>query len=47
MYHKQRIHKDKMSKCRVCMARITKMDPDFAARVSKLAAMEDKLRKRN
>ena len=47
MYNKQKVHKGKQSKCKVCMARIAKMDPDFAAKISKLAAMEDKLRKRN
>ena len=46
MYHKQRIHKGKMSKCQVCMARIAKLDPEYAARVMKTAAVEDKLRKR-
>lgn len=46
MYHKQRIHKGKQSKCKVCMARIAKIDPEFAARVTKTAAAEDKLRKR-
>jgi hypothetical protein len=46
MYNKQRIHKGKQSKCKVCMARISKMDPEYAARVMKVAAVEDKLRKR-
>ena len=46
MYHRQKVHKGKMSKCRVCMARISKMDPEFAARVMKTSAAEDKMRKR-
>ena len=46
MYHKAKIHKGKMSKCKVCMARIAKLDPEYAARVMKTAAVEDKLRKR-
>ena len=46
MYSKQKVHKGKQSKCKVCMARIAKMDPDFAARVMKTTAAEDKLRKR-
>jgi hypothetical protein len=33
-------------KCKVCMERIAKLDPEFAARVTKTAAVEDKLRKR-
>jgi hypothetical protein len=46
MYHKQRVHKGKMSKCKVCMKRIAALDPDFAAKISKTAAAEDKMRKR-
>ena len=46
MYNKQRIHKGKLAKCTVCMARITKMDPEYAAKISKTAAAEDKFRKR-
>ncbi len=46
MYHKAKLHKDKQSKCQVCMARIAKLDPEYAARVMKVAAVEDKLRKR-
>ena len=44
--NKQKLHKGKMSKCAVCMARIAKADPEYAARVMKVAAVEDKLRKR-
>ena len=46
MYNKQKVHKGKQSKCKVCMARIAKLDPEYAARVMKTAAVEDKLRKR-
>jgi hypothetical protein len=46
MYHKQRIHKGKQAKCSVCMARITKLDPEFAAKITKTAAAEDKMRSR-
>ena len=46
MYNKQKIHKGKQSKCKVCMARIAKLDPEYAARVMKTAAAEDKLRNR-
>ncbi len=46
MYHKQRIHKGKMSKCKVCMTRIEKLDPEYAAKIRKVAAVEDKLRSR-
>ena len=46
MYSKVKIHRGKMSKCKVCMARIAKADPEYAARVMKTAAVEDKLRKR-
>ena len=46
MYKKAKVHKGKMSKCKVCMARIAKMDPEFAARVMKTSAAEDKMRKR-
>lgn len=46
VYNKQRIHKGKLSKCKVCMARIIKLDPEYAALISKTAAAEDKFRKR-
>ena len=46
MYIKAKVHKGKMSKCKVCMARITKLDPEFAAKIMKTAAVEDKMRKR-
>ena len=46
MYHKQRIHKGKMSKCKVCMARIEKLDPEYAAKIRKTTAAEDKIRRR-
>jgi hypothetical protein len=46
MYIKAKVHKGKMSKCKVCMARITKMDPEYAARAMKTSAAEDKMRKR-
>lgn len=46
MYNKQRIHKGKLAKCKVCMARITKMDPEYAAKIIKTSAVEDKFRKR-
>jgi hypothetical protein len=46
MYNKQRIHKGKLSKCKVCMACITKLDPEFAAKIMKTSAAEDKMRKR-
>ena len=46
MYHKAKIHKGKQSKCKVCMARIATLDPEYAAKVTKTAAVEDKLRKR-
>jgi hypothetical protein len=46
MYHKQKVHKGKQVKCSVCMARIAKLDPEYAARVTKTAAVEDKLRSR-
>jgi hypothetical protein len=46
MYNKAKIHKGKQSKCKVCMARISKQDPEFAAKIMKTAAVEDKMRKR-
>ena len=46
VYNKQRIHKGKLAKCKVCMARITKMDPEYASKIIKTSAVEDKFRKR-
>jgi hypothetical protein len=46
MYSKQKIHKGKMSKCKVCMKRIAALDPEYAAKITKNAAAEDKMRKR-
>ena len=46
MYSKAKVHKGKMSKCKVCMARIAKMAPEFAAKIMKPSAAEDKMRKR-
>jgi hypothetical protein len=46
MFHKQKVHKGKMAKCKVCMKRIAALDPEFAAKMTKSAAAEDKLRKR-
>jgi hypothetical protein len=45
-YQRQTIHKGKMSKCKVCMKRITALDPEYAAKITKSAAAEDKMRKR-
>lgn len=42
MYKKAKVHKGKQAKCRVCMAQIAALDPEYAARVSKTAQMEDK-----
>jgi hypothetical protein len=42
MYKKAKVHKGKQAKCKVCMAKIAAVDPEFAARVSKLAQLEDK-----
>jgi hypothetical protein len=46
MYNKQRVHKGKQSKCKVCMKRIAALDPEYAAKITKSAAAEDKMRKR-
>ena len=46
MYIKEKVHKGKQSKCKICMKRIAALDPEYAARISKTAAAEDKLRKR-
>ncbi len=46
MYSKQKVHKGKLAKCKVCMKRITALDPEYAAKISKTAAAEDKMRKR-
>lgn len=46
MYHKAKIHKGKMSKCKVCMKKIAEQDPEFAAKIMKTTAVEDKLRSR-
>jgi len=46
MYNKQRVHKGKQSNCKVCMKRIAALDPEYAAKITKSAAAEDKMRKR-
>ena len=46
MLHKQKVHKGPMAKCKVCMAEVAKQDPEYAARVSKLASLEDKRKRK-
>jgi hypothetical protein len=42
MYNKAKVHKGKLAKCKVCMKRITALDPEYAAKIGKTAAAEDK-----
>lgn len=43
---KAKIHKGKLSKCKVCMDELRKIDPEYAALTTKNAGSEDKRKKR-
>jgi hypothetical protein len=43
---KTKTHRGPMSKCKICMDRITSLDPVYAATISKLAAAADKFKKK-
>jgi hypothetical protein len=46
MYHKTKIHRGPLSKCKTCMAEVAKQDPVYAATFSKIAAAAEKLKKK-